>query len=212
MHERPTDNGGRQTAQEVHSQSEAGDPEGMGCLRKWSGGFATPWDSSLDPVSLEEETGTGSCGVSKGNPVQTESRGQGTAKGESEAQGHSDLIVSGTDALEKKDELGLTGRTSGQAYTQEQRQRILDTVESLKSQRVSTSGALMGLNIPRSTFYSWKSFKANKTRPTSSNALLESETKSVISMKEKQPHLSHRQISGLLRHEAQNTTRYRKGR
>ncbi len=133
MHERPTDNGGRQTAQEVHSQPEAGDPEGMGCLRKWSGGFATPWDSSLDPVSLEEETGTGSCGVSKGNPVQTESGGQGIAKGESEAQGHSDFIVSGTDALEKKDELGLTGRKPGQAYTQEQRQRILNTVERLKS-------------------------------------------------------------------------------
>jgi hypothetical protein len=73
-------------------------------------------------------------------------------------------------------------------------------VEKLKSQRVSTTGALMGLKIPRSTYYFWKSFNANKTRPTSSNALLESETKSVISMKEKQPHLSHRQISGLLRH------------
>ncbi len=200
MHERPTDNGGRQTAQEVHSQSEAGDPEGMGCLRKWSGGFATPWDSSLDPVSLEEETGTGSCGVSKGNPAQTESGGQGTAKGESKAQGHGDLTVSGTDALEKKDELGLTGRKPGQAYTQEQRQRILDTVERLKSEGFLTTGALMGLKIPRSTYYFWKSFNANKTRPTSSSALLESETKSVISMKEKQPHLSHRQISGLLRH------------
>ncbi|MGA8831382.1 MAG: hypothetical protein WB554_07240, partial [Desulfomonilaceae bacterium] len=187
MHERPTDNGGRQTAQEVHSQSEAGDPEGMGFVRKWSGGLATPRDSSLDPVSLEEEIGTGSCGVSQRNPVQTESRGQGTAKGESEAQGHSDFTISGTDALEKKDELGLTGRKSGQAYTQEQRQRILDTVERLKSQRVSTTDALLGLKIPRSTFYFWKSFNANKTSPTSSNALLESETKSVISMKEKQP-------------------------
>ncbi len=76
MHERPTDNGGKQTAQEVHSQSEAGDLEGMGCVRKCSGGLATPRYSSLDPVSLEEEIGTGSCGVSQRNPVQTESRGQ----------------------------------------------------------------------------------------------------------------------------------------
>jgi hypothetical protein len=152
------------------------------------------------PVSLEEEIGAGGGGVSQRGPSQTESRGQGTAKGESKAQGHGDFTVSGTNALEKKDELGLTGRKSGQAYTQEQRQRILDTVEKLKSQRVSTTGALMGLKIPRSTYYFWKSFNANKTRPTSSNALLESETKSVISMKEKQPHLSHRQISGLLRH------------
>lgn len=201
MHERPTDNGGRQTAQEVHSQSEAGDPEGMGFVRKWSGGLSTPRHSSLDPLSLEEEIGTGSCGVSQRNPVQAESRGQGTAKGESEAQGHGDFTVPGTNALEKKDELGLTGRKSGQAYTQEQRQRILDTVERLKSQRVSTTGALLGLKIPRSTYYFWKSINADKTSSTSSNALLESETKSVISMKEKQPHLSHRQISGLLRHQ-----------
>lgn len=95
----------------------------------------------------------------------------------------------------------MTGRKSGQAYTQEQRQRILDTVERLKSQRVSTAGALLGLKIPRSTYYFWKSVNANKTSSTSCNALLESETKSVISMKEKQPHLSHRQISGLLRHQ-----------
>ncbi len=200
MHERPTDNGGRQTAQEVHSQSEAGDPEGMGCLRKWSGGFATPWDSSLDSVSLEEATGARGSGVSQGNSIQTEPTSQRAAKGESKAQGHGDLTVSGTDALEKKDELGLTGRKPGQAYTQEQRQRILDTVERLKSEGFLTTGALMGLKIPRSTYYFWKSFNANKTRPTSSSALLESETKSVISMKEKQPHLSHRQISGLLRH------------
>ena len=135
MHERPTDNDRRQTAQEVHSQSEAGDSEGMGFDGKRGGGLPALWDSSLDPVSLEEEIGTGGCGVSQRNPIQTESRGQRTAKGESEAQGHGDFTVPGADALEKKDELGLTGRKSGQAYTQEQRQRILDTVERLKSQR-----------------------------------------------------------------------------
>ncbi len=201
MHERPTDNGGKQATQEVHSQSEAGDSEGMGSHGQWSGGLSTPWDSSPDPISLEEEAGTGGCGVSQGNSIQTEPASQRATERESKPQGHGDLTISGTDALEKKDELGLTGRASGQAYTQEQRQRILDTVETLKSQGVSTTGALMGLKIPRSTFYSWKSIKANKTRPTSANALLESETKSVISMKEKQPHLSHRQISGLLRHQ-----------
>jgi hypothetical protein len=80
MHERSTDNGGREGTQEVHSQSEAGDSEGMGCHWKWGGGLSTPWDSSPDPVSLEEEVGTGSCGIPEGNPVQTKSRGQGTPK------------------------------------------------------------------------------------------------------------------------------------
>ncbi len=200
MHERPTNNGGRQAAQEVHSQSEAGDPEGMGFLRKWSGGLATPWDSSLDPVSLEETIGTGGGGVSQREPIQTEPAGKGTGKRESEAQRHRDFAVSRPDAVKKKDELGLTGRKAGQAYTQEQRQRILDTVERLKTKGISAVTALRELSVPRSTFYFWKSDSANKTSPTSSNALLENETKSVISMKEEQPHLSHRQISGLLRH------------
>jgi transposase InsO family protein len=200
MHERPTDNDRRQTAKEVHSHSKAGDSERVGLYRKRGRGVPALWDSSLNPVSLEEATGAGGSGVSQGNSIQTEPTSQRAAERESKSQGHSNLTISGTDALEKKDELGLTGRKSGQAYTQEQRQRILDTVETLKSEEVSTTGALMGLKIPRSTFYFWKSFNANKTRPTSSNALLESETKSVISMKEKQPHLSHRQISGLLRH------------
>ena len=201
MHERPTDNDRRQTAKEVHGQSKAGDSEGMGCHGQWSGSVPALWDSSVNPVSLEEATGARGSGVSQGNSIQAEPTSQRATERESKPQGHSDFTISGTDALEKKDELGLAGRTSGQAYTQEQRQRILDTVEALKSAGVSTTGALMGLKIPRSTFYSWKSFKANKTRPTSPNALLESETKSVISMKEKQPHLSHRQISGLLRHQ-----------
>ena len=169
MHERPTDNSGRQTAQEVHSQSEAGDSEGMGCLRKRSGGFPTLWDSSANPVSLEEEIGTGSCGVSQGNSIQTEPTSQRAAKRESKPQGHGNSVISRANALEKKDELGLTGRKSGQAYTQEQRQRILDTVKKLKSQRVSTTGALLGLKIPRSTFYFWKSSTLTKLvqlRPT----------------------------------------------
>ena len=74
-------------------------------------------------------------------------------------------------------------------------------MKRLKSEGVSTVSALLGLKVPRSTFYSWKNNKINKSHPISSNALLEGETKSVISMKDKQPHLSHRLISGLLRHE-----------
>jgi len=200
MHERPTDNGGRQTAKEVHSQSKAGDSEGMGFYRKRGGGVPALWDSSFNPVSLEEEIGAGGGGVSQRGPSQTKPASKGAGKRESEAQGHRDFAVSRPDALEKKDELGLTGRKAGQAYSTEQRERILDTVQGLKSEGVPAVLALRELSVPRSTFYFWKSDSANKTSPTSSNALLENETKSVISMKEEQSHLSHRQISGLLRH------------
>jgi len=201
MHERPTDNDRRKAAQEVHSPSKAGHFEGMGFNGKRGGGIPALWDSSDDPLSLEEAIGAGGRGISEGKPSQTEPTSQRVAERESEPQGYCDPTVAGADALEKKDELGLTGRKHGQSYSGEQRQRILDTVKETNSEGVAIINVLSGLKVPRSTFYSWKSQKANKTRPTSSNSLLESEAKCVISMKEKQAHLSHRQISGLLRHE-----------
>jgi hypothetical protein len=70
----------------------------------------------------------------------------------------------------------LTGRRPGQSYSREQRQRILDTVQKFKSQGVSTTCALQGLRVPRSTFYFWRSDTDRKTRPTAYNALLEHET------------------------------------
>ena len=87
----------------------------------------------------------------------------------------------------KKDELGLTGRKAGQAYSTEQRERILGTVQVLKSEGVPAVLALRELTVPRSTFYSWRSEKAHRPRPNSSNALFENETRSVISMKVTQP-------------------------
>ena len=201
MHERPTDNDSSKAAQEVHRQSKAGDSERMGFNGKRGRGVPAQWDSSLNSVPLEEAIGTRGGGISQGNPNQTEPPSQRVAEGESEPQGYCDPAVTGTDALEKKDELGLTGRKPGQSYSEEQRQRIVDAVRETNSKGVAIINILSGLKVPRSTFYSWKSHTANKTRPTSSNALLDSETNSVISMKEKQTHLCHRQISGLLRHE-----------
>jgi transposase InsO family protein len=149
---------------------------------------------------LEEAIGAGGRGVSEGNAIQAEPTSQRVTERESKSQGHCDFAIAGTDAFEKKDELGLTGRKPGQSYSKEQRQRILDAVKETNSKGVAIINILSGIKVPRSTFYSWKSQKANKTRPISSNALLDSETNSVISMKEKQTHLCHRQISGLLRH------------
>jgi putative transposase len=197
----PTDDDGREAAQEVHSSAEVGDLAGVGINGQWSGCFTSSRDTSHDLVSLEKTIGTGSGRVSQGDPVQTEPRGQGTSEREPEAQRYRDVALSGADALEKKDELGLTGRKPGQSYSGEQRQRILDTVQRLKSQGVSTTGVLQGLRVPRSTFYFWKTEKDRKNCPTAYNALLEHETQSIVSMKEREAHLSHRHISGLLRHQ-----------
>ena len=199
MYGYPTENDGEKAVQEIYGSSEAGDFEGMGIDEERGGGFTTPRYSSDDPVSLEEAIGGGGCGVSHGDPIQSQPGGQGTAERESAAQGHGDAAFSGADVVEKKDELGLTGRQPGESYSQEQRQRIVDTVARLKSQGVSTLCALRGLRVPRSTFYYWRSDKTRGTRQAASNALLEDETRRIVSMKEDQAHLSHRHISGLLR-------------
>jgi len=195
----PTDDDGREAAQEVHPSTEVGDLAGMGINGQWSGCITSLWDSSYDPVSLEETIGARGCGVSQGDQVQMQPGDQGTSERESEAQGHRDVALSGADALEKKDELGLTGRRPGRSYSQEQRQRILDAVQRLTTQGVSTACALRGLRVPRSTYYFWKSERDRKSRPTAYNALLAHETQSIVSMKEHEAHLSHRHISGLLR-------------
>jgi len=99
----------------------------------------------------------------------------------------------------KKDELGLSGRVSGQRYSREQRERIVQEVEGLRAEGVPISGALKKLAVPRSTFYHWKgqaeSYRA-KARP---NSLLPCEEEKIVALKMKEPYLSHRQISGLLR-------------
>lgn len=84
MHERPTDNDRRKAAQEVHSPSKAGHFEGMGFNGKRGGGIPALWDSSYDPLSLEEAIGAGGRGISQGNPSQTEPPSQRVAERESE--------------------------------------------------------------------------------------------------------------------------------
>ncbi len=74
----PTDDDGREAAQEVHSSPEVGDLAGMGVNGKRSGCFTSSRDSSHDPVSMEETVGTRGRRVSQGDPIQTQPRGKGT--------------------------------------------------------------------------------------------------------------------------------------
>ena len=168
-----TDNERRRAAQEVHSSAEAGDFAGLAIYGQRGGCVTATWDSSHDLVSMEETVGPGSSRVSQREQGKGQPSDQGTSERESEAQRYGDMAHSGADALEKKDEPGLMGRMSDQSDSSEQRQRILDTVQRLKSQGVSTSCILNGLGIPRSTFYFWRSEKDRKTRPTGYHALLE---------------------------------------
>jgi len=54
----PTDDDGREAAQEVHSSPEVGDPARVGINGGRNGCFTSSRDSSHDPVSMEETVGT----------------------------------------------------------------------------------------------------------------------------------------------------------
>jgi len=93
----------------------------------------------------------------------------------------------------------LSGRKPGQRYSQGQRERIVCEVERLKAEGLGVSEVLKKLGVARSTFYHWKILQeapVGKTRP---NSLLPCEEEKIVALKIREPHLSHRRISGLLR-------------
>jgi len=61
------------------------------------------------------------------------------------------------------------------------------------------SAALRKLGVPRSTFYHWKGRGERPRAKTPPNSLLPCEEEKIVALKIREPHLSHRQISGLLR-------------
>lgn len=201
MDERSTDTGRQEEAQAVHPSTEVRDLERMGSYGEWSAGSRETRDTSHDSVSLEKASGTGSGRVSQGDSFKGRSQDTRAGKREREVEGSLGSSGPGINAFEKKDELGLTGRVSGQRYSREQKGRIITEVEKLNGQGISISAALMKLGIPRSTFYSWKTHTDSRQRPKPSHRLLDAEQEKIVSLKVSKPYLSHRQISGLLRHE-----------
>lgn len=93
----------------------------------------------------------------------------------------------------------MNGRVSGQRYSREQRERIIREVEKLRVGGMTISGLLKKLGVHRSTFYHWKSQREASRRKPPPNSLLPCEEEKIVALKMSEPHLSHRQISGLLR-------------
>lgn len=201
MDERSTDTGREEETKAVHSSAEAGDSQGMGSYGERGRGSAEARDSSHDPVSVEKAAGTGSGRVSQRDSLEGRSQDTRAGKRKCETQGGLGFPGPRVDALEKKDELGLTGRVSGQRYGREQKERIITEVEKLKGQGICVSVALRRFGIPRSTFYSWREDGSFNQHSKPAHRLLEDEEEKILSLKAHKPYLSHRQISGLLRHE-----------
>ncbi|WP_435548379.1 helix-turn-helix domain-containing protein [Desulfobacterium sp. N47] len=96
-------------------------------------------------------------------------------------------------------QLSLTNRTKGCKYSSEQRQQIIESVSELCVKGISKANALKSLKVYRSTYYG-RSYKKNETKILTTS-LTESERQAVIEKKKSGPQMSHRQISGSLRHD-----------
>lgn len=69
-------------------------------------------------------------------------------------------------------------------------------MERLKAQGIPVSAVLKKLGVARSTFYHWNSLQDGSVGKTPPNSLLPCEEEKIVALKMKEPHLSHRQISG----------------
>jgi len=72
-------------------------------------------------------------------------------------------------------------------------------VERLRAEGIPICVVLRKLGVPRSTFYHWISPAEASRGKTPPNSLLPCEEEKIVALKMREPHLSHRQISGLLR-------------
>jgi len=75
----------------------------------------------------------------------------------------------------------------------------MEEVLGATDQGISQSRILGQLGICRSTYYSWINPSETEIRKMPPNRLLPAEKEAVVDLKRKEPYLSHRKISGLLR-------------
>jgi len=69
----------------------------------------------------------------------------------------------------------------------------------LRQSGMKVQSALQRLGVARSTYYQWPS-GGGRGRRCAVNALLPEERQAIVALKQREPHLRHRMISGLLRH------------
>lgn len=199
MHERSTNHQRSKENEKVYPAAESPDSQGEGANRKRGRGCPKVSDSCRHSVSMEEGPGAGCTDISKRQETQGRSTPQETGGGKPQVEGGPCPADPRTDALKKRDELGLSGRRKGCHYSQEQRQRIVWEVSRLCNEGIPKYKSLKELGVCRSTYYGWLK-KDNPPKVLSSVLrLTHSEQQAIIEKKKAEPHMSHRQISGFLR-------------
>lgn len=201
MHERSTNFRKRSKEPQVHCPTEAENPEGMGADRKRGDRCRKAPDSPSYPVPMAKSPGTRCRNISERQTAGNQSATQRAGGGKPQAQRGPGSSNPGADAFKKKDELALSNRRKGAAYSRVQRARIVAEVARLKTVGIPKGQALKELGVQRSTYYSWLHCPKPGSQQPSVQRLTENERSAVISKKMDDPHLSHRMISGYLRSE-----------
>ena len=199
MYERSTNSNQSEKAQAIHPTTETSDPQRMGTERQRSGGGPKASDSSSYALPLAQGPGARCRDLSEWQTASDRSEDKATGGGKPKTQGGTDYSDPRADVVKKKDELGLTNRRMGAAYSNIQRMRIIAEVESFKAAGITKSDSLKALGVCRSTYYGWLQSKKVRFRKSSIMRLTDIERKAVIQQKKKQPQLSHRKISGYIR-------------
>jgi putative transposase len=199
MYERSTDITPQAKGAAVQSSAEAPDSQGMGDERQRGRSGPEISDSPPDPLPLEKGLRAGCGDLPQWQASSNRSKDQRARGGESETEGNTHYPDPRAYAVEKKDELGLVNRPKGSTFSRVQRERVKETVESLKGSGIKKTEALRTLGVCRSTYYGWFKEQWLSGANPSILSLTESEKAAVIVKKAQQPHLSHRKISGYLR-------------
>jgi len=199
MYERSTDSRKSTKSKKIHTAAEASDSQRMGAYRKRCGNSSEVSDSSHDFVSVGQSTSARGSELFERQASQKRCPHQGTGGRSPETERSVDIPDPGTDAVKKKDELGLTNRRKGATYSGTQRVRIIDRIDQLKASGVAKSKVLKSLGVCRSSYYCWQKREHDPPRKPSVQSLTAAECAAIIEQKKANPQLSHRQISGYLR-------------
>jgi len=201
MYERSTDHRESKKTEEIYTTAKTANTERVGAERQWDRNCPQASDSSPYPVPVAKGSGARGRDVFERETPAHRSQDKRVGGREPQIEGSPCHPDPGADVAKKKDELGLTDRRKGSTYSAVQRQRIIEEVEKLKAYGVKKAVALRNLGVCRSTYYEWLKRREPVARKPSVLRLTEAEVGAVIEKKKEHPHLSHRKISGYLRHE-----------
>jgi transposase-like protein len=200
MYERPTNYpASKKEDKKIYSQAEVRNSQGVGTNRKRYPGSRKTSDSSSHSIPLEKGVRARGRDYPQGKKTQAGSPNKKVREREPIPQRGPCLSESGTNAFKKRNERGLSNRKKGQHFSKEQRERIIEEILRVGNQGISKTWAFSQLGICRSTYYGWLKPKETKARNNPPNRLLPDEREAVVDLKNKEPYLSHRKISGFLR-------------